>query len=136
MNFRTEIREKTVEISGVLSCEGLDIPVINNITTAAAKNWAYFCTSNNDMPCRNVHLIPHPLGWALLASSNSDLVILSESKEKSVKEARAIAKGKKLKLFIHSEEGLIEDCECFLVNMPKVAAMRKPVSTQKGWLKV
>lgn len=138
MVYRMEIKNKAIEVSDFLKKMNLNVLVVENIAIAAAKHWAFFYSSSpvEGMPCKNVHLIPHSQGWALLSSGNLKLINCIEDRHIALATARTIAKSQKLKLFIHSEKGFIEDCECFTVNMPNLTGHRKPVERKTGWITI
>src|SRR6185437_3816243 len=109
--LKQEVRTKAMSIANLLILEGLKPEQAHCV---AASN-ASCCNleSNTD-----VHLIPHPAGWALISSDAIIFHFTCISYNEALGKARNKAKSEKLKLFIHSVEGNIVDAESFKVNRP------------------
>jgi hypothetical protein len=119
-HLRLEERNKAIEMANTLLEEGYSEQMAQTIAVSNAKQWTYYF-HNEALAGKlnmNVHLIPNPLGWALISEDISTIIFICPDKAEALVKSRAYAKNDKCKLFIHSEEGRIQDIESFVVNIP------------------
>jgi len=109
--LKQEVRTKAMSIANLLILEGLKPEQAHGV--AASNASCSNLESNTD-----VHLIPHPTGWALISSDAIIFYFTCIAYNEALGKARNKAKCEKLKLFIHSTEGNIVDAESFRVNRP------------------
>lgn len=126
--LKPEIRKTAIEIANVLIEEGLDhsraeIIALEN-SREIAQN-AISPTKSRIAGC-TIHVIPYPDGWAIVSEDIKRFYAVYPLKKEAIIRARSYAKSVKFKLFIHSLNGYIEDCENFMVNLPKKVALNRP----------
>jgi hypothetical protein len=128
--LKPEIRRKAIEIANTLIDEGFDPQKAEVIAIANSRELARnFNSTHAHVADCTIHVIPHVNGWAIISPDASKFFAVYESKKDAMIRARSYAKCVKFKLFVHSQEGYIEDCENFIVNRPlNVAADRQPYS--------
>jgi hypothetical protein len=113
-----EVKNKAIEIANSLIEGGFELEVSEVIALSNAKLWACYFNLRPREKRLHVHLVPHPKGWALISEDASLVYFLFSSKNDALVRARAFAKNEKLKLYIHSIAGNINDSESFVVNRP------------------
>lgn len=134
-NFlRPEVKKKAIEIANSLLRAGLEERVIELIASSNAKLWACHCL-NESAGKKNlhVHLVPHPKGWALISEDATSVYFTISSKNDALSKARSYAKNQKLRLYIHSLSGSINDSESFVVNRPVIGPDQHLVSEGDCW---
>lgn len=113
-----EVKNKAIEIANSLVKGGFELEVSEVIALSNAKLWACYFNLIPREKNIHVHLVPHPQGWALISEDASIIFFVFSSKNDALVRARAFAKNEKLKLYIHSIAGNINDSESFVVNRP------------------
>jgi hypothetical protein len=118
--LKPEMRKKAIEIANILIEEGLNRFTAEMIAMNNAREMARNLNSsiNARIADCTIHVIPHPDGWAIVSQDLKKLYGSYISKKEAVIKGRSYAKTVKFKLFIHAEDGSIEDCESFVVNRP------------------
>lgn len=58
---------------------------------------------------KNVHVVPHPEGWAELKEGNQRPSKLFDTQKEAIKHARQSAQNEKSELIIHSKNGAIRE---------------------------
>lgn len=129
--LKSDLRTKAIEIANTLLIEGLDQKTSETIALANSREIArtHNSTTNAHIADCAIHIIPHPGGWAIVSQDVTKIFAVFESKKEATIKGRSYAKCVKFKLFVHSDEGYIEDCENFIVNRPvNLAPERMPYS--------
>ncbi|HEY8401429.1 MAG TPA: DUF2188 domain-containing protein [Cytophagaceae bacterium] len=130
--LRSEVRVKAISIANELICKEFNKEVAYAVAFFNARQWANYHFNNNLSHRENtsVHLIPHPQGWALTSEDGTVVYFMETVVGEAISKARSFAKNHKVKMFIHTEEGLFKDCESFEVNKPFVKSynLREAVS--------
>lgn len=129
--LKPEIRRKAIEIANVLLEEGLQQEIAETIAFCNARliGQELFSDTNAHVANCAIHLIPHPEGWALISQDGKNMYAVYDTLKEGRIRARLHAKCIKFKLFIHNEDGYIEDAESFIVNRPaSIGLNRSPVS--------
>lgn len=116
--LNSEVKNKAIEIANSLIQGGFEQEVSEVIALSNAKLWASYFNLKPREKNIHVHLVPHPQGWALISEDASLVYFVFSSKNDALVRARAFAKNEKLKLYIHSVAGNINDSESFVVNKP------------------
>ncbi len=62
---------------------------------------------------KDIHVVPHPEGWAIKREGNQRATKVTPTKEPALKQARSIAKQDKVELVIHNKEGKIIDKDSY-----------------------
>jgi hypothetical protein len=121
IHLRMEERNKAIEMANTLIEEDYDEQMAQVIAISNARQWAYYYYNEglSGKMNTNVHLVPNPVGWALMSEDVNTTIFRCVDKTEALLKARIYAKNDKLKLFIHSEQGKIQDIESFAVNLPQ-----------------
>lgn len=121
--LKQDLLLKAIEIGNCLLQAGYTENVAETIAFSTAKLWAcYLPVTNGGVTKRtNLHLVPHPQGWALISGDASSIYFVCSAKNDALGKARAFAKNEKLKLYIHAPAGNISDSESFAVNRPAIS---------------
>jgi hypothetical protein len=130
--LRQDLQNKAIITANRLLEAGYPISIAELIAYSSAK-FSPNDSQENKMGANrknNLHLIPHPKGWALIPGDASSFYFIIGSKRDALFKARILAKNDKLKLYIHSPAGNISDSESFVVNRP-VIELSEPVSVNK-----
>jgi uncharacterized protein YdaT len=133
--LRPEIKNKAIEIANSLIGAGFEEDIIEVVALSNAKLWACY-SLNEPMGLKKnipVHLVPHPKGWALISEDGLLVYFIQLSKNEALSKARCLAKNNKLKLYIHSLAGNINDSESFVVNTPISGPEQHLVSEGECW---
>lgn len=115
--LRQDLLPKAIEIGNSLLKAGYHENIAETIALSNAKLWACFIAVAPGKKM-NLHLVPHPEGWALISGDASVIYFTCSSKNDALCRSRALAKNEKRKLYIHSPAGNISDSESFMVNQP------------------
>jgi hypothetical protein len=116
--LRPGVRGKAFEMANLLIAEGYHDQVAQTIAIANVKQMACNKDGLSGAENKHVHLVPNPMGWSLMTENVLTTYFVCDTKNEALIKARSFAKNAKLKLFIHSEEGEINDTESFVVNKP------------------
>jgi hypothetical protein len=114
-----EVKKKAYEIACLLSEAGFEKEVVEVIAHSNAKLWTYYNNSLEHLKAIHLHLVPHPKGWALITEDALSIFFIYVSKNDALIKARTYAKLAKLRLYLHSPSGDINDYESFVVNRPQ-----------------
>jgi uncharacterized protein YdaT len=128
--LRRELQNKAIEIGNTLLNAGYLENLAEVIAFSTAKLWPRYLSAAevpNEARKMDVHLIPHPEGWALMSADAASFYFTCQAKVDALFKARMFAKNEKLKLFIHSPAGNISDTESFAVNLPKPETVKSAV---------
>jgi len=128
--LRRDLQIKAIEIANSLLKAGYLESLAEVIAFSTAKLWPRYLSNaevTNEVRKTDVHLIPHPEGWALISADAASFYFICPSKVDALFKARKFAKNEKLKLYIHSPVGNISDTESFAVNLPKVENVKSAV---------
>jgi hypothetical protein len=134
-SLRQDVKNKAIEIANTLIQMGYAEDIAEMIAFSNARQ-CYSCAGNESSVSRkkmNVHLVPHPEGWALISEDATVLYFVFFSKSDALTKARIFAKNEKVKLYIHSLVGNISDTESFVVNRPTRGPEQHLVSEGKAW---
>lgn len=102
-NLDDPVREKSIDIANALVEDGYDKGRAIPIAIAQAKKWA----DNQSDDDRNLHVVPHPEGWAVSREKSRRASFIMSSKEEARNRAIEIAKGEGVDVVIHDDDGRI-----------------------------
>jgi hypothetical protein len=126
--LRPVVRGKALEMANILIAAGYSYDMAQTVAIANARQLACNKEGLSGIENKHVHLVPNPAGWALISENLLTIYFICDTKNEALSKARSFAKNEKLKLFIHSEEGEINDSESFTVNRPVQEVAQKSAS--------
>lgn len=126
--LRPDIRKRAIEIANVLLEEGLERETAETIAFCNARLIGQVIPGGTNSQVANnaIHVVPHPDGWALISQDAKNMYAVYDSLKEARNRARLHAKSVKFRLYIHNENGYIEDTESFIVNRPVTVAVNRP----------
>ena len=132
--LKQELLLKAIEIGNCLLHAGYKENVAETIAISTAKLWVCYLPDVNGGVAKrtNLHLVPHPKGWALISADASSFYFVCGTRNDALTRSRVLAKNEKLKLYIHSPAGNISDSESFVVNRP-VLCEESTAPDTKAW---
>lgn len=104
-NLDLPVREKAIDIANALVEGSYDEGHAIAIAIAQAKRWA----ENNDTYAQDLHVVPHPDGWAISREGNKRAGIILPTKEDARNRAIEIAQQEGRDVVIHDDNGRIEN---------------------------
>jgi len=110
-NLEERVRNKAIDIANALLDDGYEEGRAIPIAIAQAKKWV-----DNDYP--NLHVIPHPRGWAIRREGSQRVSFVMDTKEAARNRALEIAKEDGIDVVIHDENGRIEHYVDVLIVNP------------------
>ncbi len=105
-NFDEKTRNKAIDIANALLEEGYEEGRAIPIAISQAKKWSGI-TSDDDAPL-NLHVVPHPEGWAVRREHAERASIVLETKEDARNRALEIARNDGVNVILHDDNGRIE----------------------------
>lgn len=105
-NFDKRTRNKAIDIANALLEEGYDEGRAIPIAISQAKKWAG--TSHDAPGPMDLHVVPHPDGWAVRRELSERASVVMETKEKARNRAFELAKDQEVDVILHDDDGRIK----------------------------
>jgi hypothetical protein len=101
------MRERAIEIASALIDEGYDENNAMFVAIAQARHWAENSADQNRD--QNLHVIPHPQGWALRRPLSDPSIFIFPTRDEACEYAYDMAEQDGTLVMIHDASGQIED---------------------------
>jgi len=105
-NLDEKTRNKAIDIANALLEDGYEEGRAIPIAISQAKKWA---GKSDDAESRDdLHVVPHPDGWAVRRENSKRASVVLETKEDARNRALEIAKNENLDVIMHDNNGRIK----------------------------
>ncbi|MFN8375013.1 MAG: DUF2188 domain-containing protein [Anaerolineae bacterium] len=106
-NLGPHIRSKAVEIANALLEEGYAEGHAIPIAIATARKWAEHADHNRHAGVHQLHVVPHPEGWAIRRADARRASFVFNSREQAQHKALEMAEEENGSIIVHDDDGQI-----------------------------
>lgn len=110
-NLDIKTRNKAIEVANALLHDGYDEGRAIPIAISTAKKWAAADNDDPEMrnPDRDLHVVPHPDGWAVRGANRERASFVFPTMEEARDKALDMAQTSRVNVILHNELGRFED---------------------------
>lgn len=104
------VREKAIDIANALMDEGYEEDQALSLATATVQQWVERpdLADRRHSSDRQLHVVPHPDGWAVRRANTEQACFVSNSKVKAQTRALEMAHDESVSVIVHDQDGQIE----------------------------